>query len=541
MFRDSLEAVKKMVSLKADPAALLKNPFSYLGVPAIAFNALPRKAVFSKPVLGNTTTIDQLPQIKCWPKDGGAFVTLPVVYTEDIEKPGIMKSNMGMYRIQLSGNEYVQNEEIGLHYQLHRGIGVHQTKANDAGKPFRVSIFIGGPPSLTMSGVMPLPEGIPEATFAGGLGKRAFRFTKSSRHTIAIDADFVITGEVITGENKPEGPFGDHLGYYSLVHDFPVLKVDQVYHRDDAIWPFTVVGRPPQEDTSFGALIHEIVGGVVSSELPGVHHVHAVDASGVHPLLLAIGSERYTPYYETTQPQELLTQANSILGFGQMSLAKFLIIANQSDNPNLDIHDVKGFFTHMLERIDLTRDLHFQTKTTIDTLDYSGGTLNSGSKVVFAAVGNPKRKLATETSATLNLPVGFSHPKVVAPGILAVLAPEYSDQEGSSSVDFFCIGMAKQWEKKETEFVIIVLCDDSDFLSERFDNFIWVTFTRTNPSHDIHGIGATIENKHWGCTGPLVIDARAKPHHAPLLVEDPQVEKRVDQLGAPGGPLHRII
>ena len=325
MFRKTFSKVQQLILLKGDPSQALKQPFKFAGAAATAFKSLPQKSRFSTPSLYCEIKVSDLPQIQSWPMDGGGFITLPQVYTEDIDKPGIMNSNLGMYRIQLSGNEYLPDKEIGLHYQLHRGIGVHQTKANAAGQPLKVSIFVGGPPAHSLAAVMPLPEGLPEATFAGVLAGRRFRHTQKDGYTISADADFVITGEVHPNENKPEGPFGDHLGYYSLEHPFPLMRVHKVWCRKDAIWPFTVVGRPPQEDTSFGALIHELVGDVVSTQLPGVSAVHAVDASGVHPLLLAIGSERYTPYLKTKRPQELLTQANNIFGFGQMSLALSLI------------------------------------------------------------------------------------------------------------------------------------------------------------------------------------------------------------------------
>ena len=197
----------------------------------------------------------------------------------------------------------------------------------------------------------------------------------------------------------PEGPFGDHLGYYSLKHPFPVLRVEKVWHREGAIWPFTVVGRPPQEDTSFGQIIHELTGPIIPTVVHGVHAVHAVDAAGVHPLLLAIGSERYVPYAPRRRPQELLTSANAILGQGQLSLAKYLFIVAREDDPNLDIHDIPAFFQHLLRRVDWQTDLHFQTCTTIDTLDYSGSGLNEGSKLVIAAVGPPRRELPTQLPA----------------------------------------------------------------------------------------------------------------------------------------------
>ena len=282
-----------------------------------------------------------------------------------------------------------------MHYQIHRGIGVHQTKANAINKPLKVSVFVGGPPAHSLAAVMPLPEDISELLFAGLLSGRRFRYFYKDGFCISADADFVITGEVFKNENKPEGPFGDHLGYYSLKHDFPLMHVHKVYAKKNAIWPFTVVGRPPQEDTAFGNLIHEITGDLIAKEIPGLKEINAVDAAGVHPLLLAIGSERYTPYNQTKQPAELLTIANSILGTGQLSLAKFLFITADETN-KLSTKNIESFFDFLLQRIDLARDIHFYTNTTIDTLDYSGTGLNTGSKVVFAAYGNELRNLCTE-------------------------------------------------------------------------------------------------------------------------------------------------
>ncbi|MCI5057446.1 MAG: UbiD family decarboxylase, partial [Flavobacteriales bacterium] len=435
---------------------------------------------------------------------------------------GIMASNIGMYRIQLSGNDYVLNKEIGLHYQLHRGIGVHQTKANQKGQPLKVSIFVGGPPAHSFAAVMPLPEGISETTFAGFLSGNRFRYSYWEDYCVSLDADFVILGEVYPGENKPEGPFGDHLGYYSLTHDFPLMKVKKVLAKKDGIWAFTVVGRPPQEDTQFGALIHDITGSIIPKEIPGLHEVNAVDEAGVHPLLLTIGSERYTPYQKLKQPQEVLTIANHILGFGQMSLAKYLFITNKSDNPELSTHDYEAYFRHVLERVNWERDLHFHTKTTIDTLDYSGEQINSGSKVVIASVGEPIRDLATEIG-DIKLPQGFQNPKVVIPGVLALEKSETIQQKDLDE-------MQSSNPKLKEDFPLILLVDDSDFVSKTISNFLWVAFTRSNPSHDIYGIHSFVEHKHWGCKGSLVIDACIKKHHAPPLILEPEVERKAEQI-----------
>jgi 4-hydroxy-3-polyprenylbenzoate decarboxylase len=484
-------------------------------------------------------SISNLPLIHHWPMDGGAFVTLPQVYSEDMDAPGVSTSNLGMYRIQLTGNEYVLNEEIGLHYQLHRGIGVHQTKANAAGQPLKVSCFVGGPPAHTVAAVMPLPEGMSELSFAGILGGRRFRYRYEDGFCISGDADFVITGEVYPGDVKPEGPFGDHLGYYSLQHPFPVMRVHKVYARKNAIWPFTVVGRPPQEDTSFGNLIHEITGDAVSTEIPGLKEVHAVDAAGVHPLLLAIGSERYTPYAPTARPAELLTIANHILGTGQLSLAKFLFITAGTP-AYVHTRNISQFFQYMLERIDWERDLHFYTQTTIDTLDYSGTDLNSGSKLVIAAYGSEKRKLATDVPEWLTRCKGLQAAKLVMPGVVAFQTDPYTDESATQQWMDHATQVWLQQEHPNTEIPLLIWCNDAGFTAQTLRNFCWVAFTRCNPSHDVHGIDAFVRHKHYGCRGPLVIDARIKPHHAPAVEMDPLIEKRIEKLFVKGGSLNKL-
>ncbi|MCF7817614.1 MAG: UbiD family decarboxylase [Kiritimatiellales bacterium] len=532
IFRDTYDNVCTLVASKADPVALLKTPLKALRAGLSALNALPKRvSTKNAPVFECRAKLSDLPPIIGWPDDGGPFITLPQVYSEHPDHPGKpLKSNLGMYRIQLSGNEFVRDKEVGLHYQIHRGIGVHQKLHQDSGKPFRVAIFIGGPPAMSFSAVMPLPEGMPEVAFAGLLAGRRFRYARYKDWTVSADADFCIVG-TIKDELKREGPFGDHLGYYSLDHLFPCLEVEEVFHRKDAIWPFTVVGRPPQEDTTFGEVIHDMTGSVIPTEVPGLRAVNAVDAAGVHPLLLAIGQERYTPYMKTIRPSELLTLANATLGKGQLSLAKYLFIVNEADQPALDIHDIPAYFNHLLSRIRWERDLHFQTETSIDTLDYSGSGMNHGSKVVFACSGEPLRTLKTNAPEI--------DCAVVAPGILAIPGSAFSDYDVAPAE---LEALAKKLEKQLSvdDFPLVVLCDDPAFCAADFNNFLWITFTRSNPSHDMHGVGASQRFKHWGCTGPLIIDARLKPHHAPPLIEDAAVTAKVDRLFAKGGVLERF-
>jgi 4-hydroxy-3-polyprenylbenzoate decarboxylase len=538
LFRDTIESVRRLIELKIDPTALTRHPLRYGWSPLTAIRMLPRK-VRRGPVMEGRIELSDLPRLKCWPEDGGAFVTLPQVLSADPLHPrNPMRVNLGMYRVQISGNDYDPKSEAGLHYQIHRGIGVHHRAAIDSGTSLNVSVTVGGTPAMTLAAVMPLPEGLTELTFAGALAGHRIPLVEDNNSLVYADADFAIVGEVDpSAPCKPEGPFGDHLGYYSLMHDFPVLRVKHVWHRRGAIWPFTVVGRPPQEDTTFGQLIHELTGPIIPSVIPGVKAVHAVDAAGVHPLLFAIGSERYMPQRRSNRPEELLTQAYAILGNGQLSLAKYLMITEDRSG-ELAIHNEQDFLLHVLRRIDPTRDLHFQTNTTIDTLDYSGTGFNRGSKVVFASADVPCRELAIRVPDGLSLPSDFRDPRVVIPGVLAVTAPRYDSPSSKSDLARFCREFV---DPSNSGLPLITLVDDSDFVSRKLGNWLWVVFTRSDPARDIDGVGASIIDKHWGCDGAIVIDARIKPHHAPPLVEDEIVSASVDAMAARGGPLARYL
>lgn len=540
IFKNTLSDVQKLIALKTDPLQALKAPFQNISTALAAWKALPLRNPARKPILFKEISIAALPQIKHWKKDGGAFLTLPQVYSEDVNKPGVMNANLGMYRIQLSGNEYVQNQEVGLHYQIHRGIGIHQYKANQKKQPLKVSIFLGGPPAHTLAAVMPLPEGLSELTFAGVLGGRRFRYFYQDGYCISADADFVITGEINANDVKPEGPFGDHLGYYSLVHDFPVMKVHKVYAKQNAIFPFTVVGRPPQEDTSFGALIHEMTGKAITSEIPGLKEVNAVDAAGVHPLLLAIGAERYTPYQALKKPAELLTLANRILGTGQLSLAKYIFIA-ADENKELSTKNIQAFLEYVLERINPETDFHFQTETTIDTLDYSGTMLNSGSKMIVACCGEKRRNLAKEIPSIFNELKGFQKPQFVLPGVVVLETTPFTTYENATAEMQQLNGQLQEQTTALSEIPLIIIADDSAFTAAQLNNFLWVTFTRSNPSHDVYGIQSFIKNKHWSCKHTLIIDARIKPHHAPPLELDAAVEKNIQPVFEKGGSLQGVI
>ena len=544
VLRHGYRAVEQVIGLKARPKSFFVEPHRKLGTALQLPNLLPRRVSPTvAPVLRHRASLSQLPRHISWPGDGGPFITLPQVYSEDPKCAGWMRSNLGMYRVQLEGNEYQRGRQIGLHYQLHRGIGIHHTRARKLGVPLHVNIFVGGPPALALAAVMPLPEGLPELSFAGLLGGRGVRLTRCPESPLALaaEADFVIVGRIHPDLLLPEGPFGDHLGYYSLRHDFPVLEVDAVYHRPEAIWPFTTVGRPPQEDTIFGRLIHELTAPALPSVLPGVTAVHAVDAAGVHPLLLAQARERYTPYQDERRPQEILTAASAILGQGQLSLAKYLFIVSHDDDPFLDIHDIPAFFQHLLERVDWRSDLHFRTQTNYDTLDYSSGALHRGSKLVAAAAGPVRRALPCQLPE-LRLGSEWTGLGMVMPGVLTLSGPAYQiDRALGVDVRLRDLAASMPPGHPFLSFPLWVIADNAEFCAASLNNWLWVTFTRSNPAADVYGVGEFIHQKHWGCTGPLIIDARSKPHHAPVLEEDPEVARKVEAWAAPHGPLHGLF
>lgn len=524
LFRKTLKATQTAVEFKSNPVEFFKHPSpaKLLQAAKVGLKALPQKSGSIKDF--EECKLSDLPQVVGWPEDGGAFLTLPQVATRPSENGNILQTNLGMYRVQISGNEYA-SDECGLHYQIKRDIASHHQKAIEEGRPLKVSIFIGGSPAHTLAAVMPMPENLSELTFAGMLAGKRFRYFIHDGYLVSSDAEFCILGEMAP-DLKPEGPFGDHVGYYSGKHDFPYIKVKKVLCKKNAIYPFTVVGRPPKEDTLFGEFIHSITKPMVPSSLPGVHAVHAVDEAGVHPLCLALASERFRPYAkpEEREPMELLKTANSLLGFNQVSLAKYLLIAAKEDNPALDVNDVEAFFGHVLERMDFGRDLHFQTATTVDTLDYTGTSLNHGSKLVLAAAGEKRRNLRKDYADldSLELPTRFSNAKIAMAGAIAIQWDGEAGALTQQDIDAFKAKLV-QWKFREN-YPWVSIVNDSN------DSFLWQTFTRSDPAQDIYGINERFTNKHWAIEAPMIVDATIKERHQKVLSVDSCVKQSAKRI-----------
>lgn len=460
------------------------------------------RKVSNPPVLENTLeNLDVLPALKSWPKDAGRFITLPLVYTES---PSTGKGNLGMYRIQFHDPNLT-----GMHIQIHRGGGFHYAEAEAKGESLPAHIYVGGPPSLTIAAVAPLPEEISEFLLASLLLGERLRVARNKRISplpIVADADFALVGKIPPKVRKPEGPFGDHYGYYALKHDYPVFQVEKIFARKDAIWPATVVGRPPQEDHWIAEYLQHLLSPMFPLVMPQVKGVWAYEESGVHSLAAAIVKERYK--------KEAFMGALRILGEGQLSLTKFLLVTDQE----VSLQNFRETFLAVLERFRPESDLHIFSNISQDTLDYTGPKVNEGSKAVVLGVGPKTQKLKPNFAGSFKSSK-FKKPVVYCPGVLVVTGPKYRSKDGATA------DLLK--ENSIKGFVFVFLVDDSEEACKSDHDFIWHVFTRFEPAADISGNSKVVRN-HISYEGPIVVDARMKTWYPPVLEEDPKIARRVE-------------
>lgn len=445
------------------------------------------RSVTNAPVLERKqpqVDLDQLPLLQLWPEDGGHFVTLPLVYTES---PTSGKGNLGMYRIQR-----FDAATTGIHWQIGKGGGFHYYEAERAGNALPVTLFIGGPPALIVSAIAPLPEDIPELMLAslltGGKIELANNPLGASRHKLLAQAEFAICGSVPPFERRPEGPFGDHYGYYSLQHDYPIFRPDAVFHRKDAIYPATIVGKPRQEDFFIGDFLQELLSPLFPLVMPLVRDLKTYGETGFHSLAAAVVKERYG--------REALTAGFRILGEGQLALTKFLLL---TDAPQ-DLNDFRSLFEHILARTEWHRDLFVLSRTAFDTLDYASGKINYGSKAILIGTGDAKREL--KRTFTGELMAGVTSAEPFCGGCLVLETESYE-----SSPDL-ADRIARSG--KFDDFQLIVLHDSIEY-ARSVEKFLWATWTRFDPALDIYAKSSDVKNNHIGYTAPVVIDARMKP------------------------------
>ena len=487
------EFVKRAVHLVEDlvPPKLGKLwGYRDMGLSALKLGT---KKVRNAPVLGsrqNEVDLQKLPLLQLWHEDGGHFITLPLVYTES---PTTGKPNLGMYRIQR-----YDKATTGIHWQIGKGGGFHYHEAEERSEPLPVTIFLGGPPALILSAIAPLPEDVPELMLASLLADSKIGMADNpitGHHRLVAEAEFAICGRVPPHERRPEGPFGDHYGYYSLTHDYPVFHADAVFHRKDAIYPATVVGKPRQEDFFIGDYLQELLSPLFPLVMPAVKDLWSYGETGFHSLAAAVVKERYA--------REALGAGFRILGEGQLSLTKFLLLTDKSQ----DLRDFKTLFEYILARVEWHRDLFVFSQTAFDTLDYASGKINHGSKAILMGTGDVKWELAREFSG--DLPPGVRKAEPFCGGCLVVEGTPY-EAEKDLGERIARSGRFDDWQ-------IIVIHDSVEFVRST-DKFLWATWTRFNPATDIHAKEITVKNNHIGYTAPIVIDARMKPWY-PAEVE----------------------
>jgi UbiD family decarboxylase len=428
--------------------------------------------------------LDRLPALTAWPEDGGPFLTLPLVYTEHPET-GV--PNLGMYRLQVH-----DERTTGMHWQIGKGGGFHYARAEELGQPLPVTVFLGGPPALTLAAIAPLPENVPEILLASLIaGRRLGTVAGPGPHPLIGSAELALIGSVAPGTRRPEGPFGDHYGYYSLRHDYPVFEVHQVACRRDAIFPATVVGKPRQEDFFIGDLLQELLSPLFPLVMPAVLDLWSYGETGYHSLAAAVVRQRYH--------REAMASAFRILGEGQLSLTKFLLVTDS----RVDLRDFPATLQHVLERTRTETDLYVLSNLSMDTLDYTGPRVNEGSKGVWLGLGEPVRALPREFRPQGEAPHGMTGARVFCPGCLVVGGPDRKADDAAAA-RFAAHPALAGWP-------LVVLTDEPERAAASSINFLWTTFTRFEPAADLHAAAVRVVRNHLSFSAPILIDARLKP------------------------------
>jgi len=453
-------------------------------------------------VVDRPARLDQLPVLTTWHEDGGPFITLPLVYTEN---PNTRKHNLGIYRMQV-----YNATSTGLHWQIQKGGGFHYQEAERLDQSLPVTVFLGGPPALILAAIAPLPEDVPELVLASLLAGQKLRMTRNplgrEKHRLAAEAEFALVGHAPPHERRPEGPFGDHYGYYSLRHDYPVFHVDAIFHRRDAIYPATVVGKPRQEDFFIGDYLQKLLSPLFPMVMPSVRDLWTYGETGFHSLAAAVVQERYG--------REALVSGFRILGEGQLSLTKFLLL---TDTPQ-DLKNFPGLFEHVLERFRPETDLFVFSNVSMDTLDYTSGKVNEGSKAIMLGLGEPVRKLPREFKG--QLPGYISRAEVFCGGCLVLQGRSFAGDE--------LLAARVANDPVFENWPVIVLHDDAR-VARSSPDFLWATWTRFEPASDIYAAQTAVQRHHLVYKAPIVIDARTKPGFPDELVVRDDIARLVDR------------
>jgi 4-hydroxy-3-polyprenylbenzoate decarboxylase len=311
---------------------------------------------------GDAVDLNDLPALFCWPDDGGKFITLPMVFTHN---PNTGKRNVGMYRIQI----YDKNT-TGMHWQIHKVGAQHHREAIEKQQKIEAAICLGGDPVLPFCAIAPLPEEIDEMMFAGFLRGKAMEMVKCETIDVEVPADceYVIEGTIDPAESRPEGPFGDHTGYYTPIEDYPVFRVSCITRRKKPIYPATIVGIPPMEDAYLGGAVGTIFKPLVKTQIPELVDMHLPVEACFHNCAIIAIKKRY--------PNHAYKVMHALWGLGQLMFSKVIIVVDD----DVDVHNLSEVLWRVTNNIDPARDVQI-VKGPVDSLNHAAPMVGFGSKM----------------------------------------------------------------------------------------------------------------------------------------------------------------
>lgn len=453
--------------------------------------------VYDKPDLS------KLPIIKCWPEDGGRFITLGLVLTQD---PTNGRRNLGIYRMQV-----YDNQTTGMHWHPHKGGAAHYHEAAKTGAGLEAAVILGGDPRMIFTAIAPLPEGMDELAFASFLRGKPIPMVKSK--TLSIDvpanAEFILEGTVPQGILKEEGPFGDHFGHYSMEADFPIFKLSAVTHRNKPIFPTTVVGKSIKEDVFLGMAAAEMFSPLIKIIQPEVKDMWAYPEVGFHNLLVVSVDERY--------PKNGIKAMLALWGIGQLLLTKVMIMVSSDINPR----DFSAVLNEIGSNFDPVEDFLMIPWAPLDTLDFTSGKMNVGSKMGMNAVrklnsGKKKNKVPTEVPDPRNYHKEIIDFRLLNGGLVALKTT--ADAKKLIDKMFKTVGY-------EDVRIIAVVSDDIDIHNDK--ELLWGIFTRFDPYLDVIFERTELKGSAVIYRGRMGIDATIKSWYPEVIEMSEDIKRKV--------------
>lgn len=492
------DEIRELIELKppqslSDKLTLIPKLFDLIKIPPKKFKGTspPCQEVVWQ---GAEVDLTKLPVLKCWPKDGGRFVTLPVVFSRS---PINGKRNVGMYRMHV----YDKNS-TGMHWHIHKDGAGHFHEYKKMKKRMELAVAIGTDPAVTYAATAPLPPGVDELLLAGFIRKKGVELVRCKTVDLEIPAtsEIILEGYVDPEESRTEGPFGDHTGYYSLAAPYPVFHVTAVTHRRDAIYSTTIVGKPPMEDCYIGKATERIFLPLLKTINPDIVDLSLPWEGVFHNCAIVSVNKRY-PYHG----RHIM---NSLWGTGQMSFSKMIVVLDAEKN----IHDYSTVAKHVLNKIDLIKDLYF-SEGILDVLDHSSPKGLYGSKLGVDAT-NSNNKETSEEIKIEQIPSDediLRFAKEIAPVVKNIAVPM---EDVKTRILFVSIEKKIPFAAKETAKSItndtrlncfkIIMIFDSEVDVKNVSHSVWKFFNNVDPKRDFDffagkvGIDATRKWKEEG-------------------------------------------